>query len=186
MPPLLFVRHGATALNAADLRCGGDIDLPMIDIGHRQATQAASRLAAMRPRIGVIIVSGLQRTRQTAEIIARHLHGVDTVIEPAFNERHLGDWNRRPLAETQAELEAGVTPPGGESNAEFTRRIRHAVATTLLPRLAERPLLVGSKGVARVLGEMVGGKPRPAPGNADIVEFDLAALLQRDNMVCAA
>ena len=184
--PLLFMRHGATALNAAGLRCGGDVDLPLIEAGHRQAAQAAQRLAAMRPRVGVIVVSGLQRTRQTAEIVARGLHGVEIIIEPAFNERRLGDWNRRPIADTQADLAAGITPPGGESNIEFTQRIRAAVVGTLVPRLAKRPLLVASKGVARVLGEL-SGRGREAPlGNADFCVFDLSALAQHDILECAA
>ncbi len=182
---LLFMRHGATALNVAGLRCGGDVDLPLIDSGHRQAAQAAEQLAA-RPRIGVIVVSNLQRTRQTAEIIGRRLSGVEIVVDAGFNERRLGDWNRRPIAETQAELAAGVTPPGGESNAEFTQRIRAAVVSALVPRLAERPLLVASKGVARVLGEMT-GRGRSAPlDNAAIVEFDLSVFVQRNHTACAA
>lgn len=183
---LLFMRHGATALNAAGLRCGGDVDLPLIDLGHREAARVALQLAALRPRIGVIVVSGLQRTRQTADIIGRHLHGIDIVVEPAFNERRLGEWNRRPIAETQAELAAGVTPPGGESNAEFTQRIRAAVVASLLPRLAERPLLVASKGVARVLGELTGRGPGAPLANADIAEFDLSLFVRPGALECAA
>ena len=49
-PPLLFMRHGATAPNAAGLRCGGDVDLPLTDLGHRQAVQAAQRLAGAAAR----------------------------------------------------------------------------------------------------------------------------------------
>lgn len=182
---LLFMRHGVTALNAAGLRCGGDVDLPLIDLGHRQAVQAAQRLAALRPRIGVIVVSALQRTRQTADIVGQAMEGVDIVVEPAFNERRLGAWNRRPIAETQAELVAGITPPGGESNVEFTRRIHDAVVTTLVPLLGERPLLVASKGVARVLGEITGCHPRAPLDNVDIVEFDLSAFVQC-RQACAA
>jgi 2,3-bisphosphoglycerate-dependent phosphoglycerate mutase len=189
LPPLLFVRHGATALNAAGLRCGGDVDLPLLDLGHRQASAAAHELVQRRARVDVIVTSSLQRTRQTAAIIARHLRCLELVIEPGFDERRLGDWNRRPIAETQAELAAGVTPPGGESNAEFTRRVREAARVTLLPRLPRHVLLVGSKGVARVLRELAGEAPRCPVGNAEIVEFDLAALatsVSRRALECAA
>ncbi len=185
-PPLLFMRHGATALNAAGLRCGGDVDLPLIDLGHRQAWQAAEHLAAQRPRVGVIVVSALQRTRQTADIIGWALPGVEIVVDAAFNERRLGAWNRRPIAETQAELAAGVTPPGGESNAEFTQRIREAALTTLAPLLPRRVLLIGSKGVARVLGELAGLGPQQPLDNADLVTFDLSPLLQQGLLECAA
>jgi 2,3-bisphosphoglycerate-dependent phosphoglycerate mutase len=183
---LLFLRHGATALNTAGLRCGGDIDLPLTELGLQQAARAAARLAAIRPRIGLIVVSGLQRTRQTADIIGRHLHGVPIIVEPAFDERRLGAWNRRPIVENQADLEVGVTPPGGECNADFMRRIGDAVALTLLPRLGQRPLLVASKGVARVLGELTGLAAQEPLDNVDIAEFDLSTLCERGSMVCAA
>lgn len=183
---LLFMRHGATALNAAGLRCGGDVDLPLSDLGHRQSWQAAEHLASLRPRVGVIVVSALQRTRQTADIIGWAVPGVDVVIDPAFNERRLGEWNRRSIAETQAALSAGVTPPGGESNAEFTQRIADAVTATLLPLLGRRPLLVASKGVARVLGELAGVGPSAPLDNASIAVFDLSSFVQRDRVVCAA
>jgi 2,3-bisphosphoglycerate-dependent phosphoglycerate mutase len=184
--PLLFMRHGATALNAAGLRCGGDVDLPLTELGHCQAVLAAQRLAALRPRVGVIVVSALQRTRQTADIVGRSLHGVETLVDAAFNERRLGTWNRRPIAETQAELAAGVTPPGGESNDEFTQRICDAVAATLVPLLDQRPLLVASKGVARVLGELCGHSASEPLDNAGIALFDLSAFVQRNRTVCTA
>jgi 2,3-bisphosphoglycerate-dependent phosphoglycerate mutase len=183
LPTLLFLRHGATALNAAGLRCGGDIDLPLSDLGHRQAAQVARALAQPDVPVGVIVTSGLERTRQTADIIARHLRRVEIVIEPAFDERRLGAWNRRPIAETQAELAAGVTPPGGESSADFARRVRDGALATLLPLLSrvrtERVLLVGSKGVARVLGELAGTALRSPLGNAELIEFDLSPLKTR-------
>lgn len=185
-PPLLFMRHGATALNAAGLRCGGDVDLPLAELGHRQAMHAAQHLAGLRPRVGVIVVSALQRTRQTADIVGRSLHGVETVVDAAFNERRLGEWNRRPIAETQAELAAGITPPGGESNAEFTQRIRDAVVATLLPLLGQRPLLIASKGVARVLGELAGHGASQPLDNAGLAVFDLSPLLRQCALECAA
>ncbi len=137
--------------------------------------------------MAVIVVSALQRTRQTAEIIARQLGGTQIVVEPGFDERHLGEWNRRPIAATQIELAAGVTPPGGESNAEFTRRVRAAVHSTLLPLLPRHVLLVGSKGVARVLGELAGNAARAPVGNAELVEFNLAGLASSQRALeCAA
>lgn len=185
--PLLFLRHGATALNEAGLRCGGDVDLPLSELGHRQAVSAARELMQRQPRVGVIVVSNLQRTRQTAEIIARCLRGVEVVVEAGFNERRLGAWNRRPIGETQKELAAGVTPPGGESGHEFAHRVRHAVTTTLVPLLPRRTLLVGSKGVARVLGEISGGTASEPLGNAEIVEFDLSSFVSSTSILeCAA
>jgi probable phosphoglycerate mutase len=187
--PLLVLRHGATALNLAGLRCGGDVDAPLADPGHRQAREAASLLRAQALPIEVIVTSGLQRTRQTADIVARSLPRAELIVEPALDERRLGQWNRRPIAETQADLAAGITPPGGESSADFARRIRDAAVATLVPLLERRVLLIGSKGVARVLGGLAGA-PAAAPlGNAELIELDLsafAASLRRSSMECTA
>ena len=171
---LIFVRHGATAPNLAGLRCGGDLDVALTDIGRQQAAQAAQRIRALRLRVGVIVASDLQRTRETATIISRLLEGVEVVIEPAFAERHLGAWNLRPIAESENELARGMTPPGGESALAFIDRISSGVEA-LLPRIAQQPLLVGSKGVARVLGNLLGQPGRPGLSNGELARFDLAA-----------
>lgn len=170
--PLRFVRHGATAPNLAGLRCGGDADVPLTEIGRLQAAEAAARVARMQPPIGLIVTSDLIRTRETAAIIARALPGVAIIVEPAFAERRLGEWNLRPIAETQPWLEARCTPPGGESDDEFTDRVARGLRA-VKRHLPERPLLVGSKGVARMLGELVGLPERLELGNGVVTEFDL-------------
>lgn len=169
---LRFVRHGATAANTAGLRCGGDLDPPLTDHGEAQVARVAETIAAMQPPVDLIVTSDLERTRQTAAIIARRLPRAEIVIEPGFAERRLGRWNLVRIRESQPWLEAGLTPPGGESEREFADRIAGAVER-LRPQLPRRPLLVGSKGVARVLGEMAGLDGRLEPDNAAVLEFDL-------------
>ena len=172
--PLRFVRHGATVANLAGLRCGGDLDLPLTDEGRHQAVVAARRIARLDPPIGIIVTSDLQRTRETAAIIAEALPGRRILVEPGFAERRLGGWNLRPIDETQAWLEARQTPPGGESDDEFVDRIDHAMRR-IEGELANTPLLVGSKGVARALGELMRLPVRLKIANGAIAEFDLAA-----------
>jgi 2,3-bisphosphoglycerate-dependent phosphoglycerate mutase len=167
--PLRFLRHGATAANLAGLRCGGDLDLPLTAIGRQQAQQAAQLVKKLQLPIGLIVTSDLSRTRETAQIIASVLPGVPIVIE-----RRLGEWNLRPIAETQPWLAARCTPPGGESDDEFVDRIARGVRRIKL-QLPLRPLLVGSKGVARAMGELVGWPHRLELDNGEIAEFDLAS-----------
>src|SRR5262245_14088254 len=174
---LIFVRHGATAPNLAGIRCGGDLDAPLVEAGRRQAAAAAERIRARGIPVGVIVTSDLRRTRETAEIIGRLL-GVEMVIEPAFAERRFGAWNMRSVADTETAVAAGVTPPGGESADEFFDRGAGAVGT-LWPRLDQRPLLVGSKGVARVLRELLGLRDRHVPANGEAVHLDLSVLAER-------
>src|SRR5437764_10031304 len=141
-----FVRHGITAPNFSGLRCGGDLDLPMMDIGCDQAYLLAKQIEKMNLRIGVIIAGSLIRTRQTASIISGVLGTVPVEIEPLINERRLGQWNNRPIADTEDMMKRGVTPPGGESEAQFTARIELALEH-LPPHLARRPLIVRSQGL---------------------------------------
>ncbi len=171
---LYFARHGVTEPNFRGFRCGGDLDLPLMDIGCDQAYLLAKQIEKMSLRIGIIITGSLIRTRQTASIISGVLGNVAVEIDPLLNERRLGQWNNRPIAETEQLLAAKVTPPGGESEDDFTRRISMALEN-LRPHLDRRPLLVSSKGVGRVLHGLLGGQDRMQVGNGEIVEFAVAA-----------
>lgn len=182
---LLFVRHGATEANLAGVRCGGDLDVALTEFGRRQAAEAALRIRELRIPVGLIVTSALQRTRESAAIISRLLQGVEIVVEPGFAERRLGEWNLRPVAETQAALASGVTPPGGESNAEFLARIQDAMES-LLPRLGKQPLLVASKGVARAMSELLGLNAAHDVSNGQLAHFDLAPFAARSSQGCVA
>lgn len=183
---LILLRHGATEPNLAGLRCGGDLDVALTELGRRQATQAGLRLRALGVPVGVIVTSDLLRTRETAEIIVRVLGRIEIVIEPAFAERHLGNWNLRSAAETERALLARETPPGGEADADFVERIARATQAHLVPHLRRSPLLVGSKGVARALRELL-GLPGPQPlANGEWHRFDLAEFSHCNAGACHA
>jgi probable phosphoglycerate mutase len=170
---LYFVRHGITEPNFRGFRCGGDLDLPMMDIGCDQAYLLAKQIERMHLRNGVIIAGSLIRTRQTASIISGVLGTVPIEIEPLLNERKLGQWNNRPIAETEDMLKHGVTPPGGESEQQFEARVALALEH-LRPHFERRPLLVSSKGVGRIMNNLLGGTERMAIANGEIVEFTVA------------
>ena len=175
--PLYFVRHGASEPNLAGLRCGGDLNVALTDLGREQALGSAQRLQAQGLHIGLVVSSGLLRTDETAAIIARQLGAVPVITLPGFVERHLGQWNRRSISESEPWIAGGLTPPGGESNDEFLQRIQQAV-TALLPHWPAapgRPLVVASRGVARALGELT-GRPGTTPlANGQLDHFDLSA-----------
>lgn len=167
----LFIRHGETAHNRAGLRCGGDVDIPLTEAGEEQARAAGRRLAASHPGIDVILAGPLQRTRLTAALVAESLAAPPIMIHQGLVERRLGDWNGRPIAETQASLAAGETPPGGEGEAEFRLRVAQALAD-ILSRDESLPLLVGSKGVARIVALLMLGDAAARPlGNAEVLDI---------------
>jgi probable phosphoglycerate mutase len=167
---LYFVRHGVTEANFRGYRCGGDLDIPLMDIGCDQSYLLAKQIERMNLRIGVILAGSLMRARQTASIISGVLRNVPVEIDPLLNERRLGDWNHRSVAETEPLLAAGIDPPGGETEHEFRERIADALQN-VRANLDRRPLVVSSKGVGRVLNILLGGQGRMAVGNGEIVEF---------------
>ena len=94
-------------------------------------------------------------------------------IEPGLIERRLGSWNGRSIEETQPLLAAGRTPPGGESSAKFTARV-FAAFRGLAPLYARWPLIVSSRGVARVLMEHGGCEDAATVPNCTILRVTLA------------
>lgn len=167
---LYFVRHGVTEANFRGYRCGGDVDVPLMDIGCDQAYLLAKQIKRMNLDVGVIVSGTLMRARQTASIIAGVLGDVAVETDPLLNERRLGEWNNRPVEETEPLLAANETPPGGEAEEDFRARIGKALEN-LRPHLGRRPLVVSSKGVGRVMNLLLGGQGRMQIANGEIVEF---------------
>ena len=145
----LLLRHGQTPLSA-ERRFAGRGDIPLTDIGRRQAAAAAARLAA-RGGIDVIVSSPLRRTRRTAEAVAEAT-GAPVVVEDDLVETDFGKWEGLSFAEAGAqdpdELKAWLggadaAPPGGESFAAVGRRVLGAL-DRLLAAYPEQTVLIVS------------------------------------------
>jgi 2,3-bisphosphoglycerate-dependent phosphoglycerate mutase len=169
---LLFIRHGATQPNLAGVRCGGDLDVPLTEVGSQQIALAA---ASIRPLgVDLIVASDLKRTQQSARILSDALGCLPITTLPDLRERMLGQWNGQAIDATETALRLGMTPPDGESNDIFKARIAQGLsALAALP--CRQPLLVGSKGVARVLRELLGMPAAPPARNGEVIRFDLGA-----------
>lgn len=171
-----FVRHGATEPNERKLRCGGDLDVALTERGREQAREVAHRIRELGIDVGMILCSTLVRARETAAIIGTILRVDRVEPEPLLNERRLGEWNLQPIEQTERLIAGNVPPPGGESEEAFVARISELVER--LPRfLPARPLVVSSKGVARVLNLTLGDGSRLHVANGEIVQFDLRPAL---------
>ncbi len=172
----LFIRHGGTDYNRQGLRCGGDVDIPLTAVGVAQARTAGELLRAEGLKPDAIFVSPLQRTRQTAEILADALGFTEPLIpHDGLRERRLGEWNGKSVTETQTWFDAQQTPPGGESETAFRTRLERALVDILV-RPHRLPLLVGSKGVARIFVSLTGGARTTPVGNAEVVRFPRVVL----------
>ena len=127
-----LVRHGQTTWNEESL-CQGSTDTPLTDLGLKQAEAAA--LLFEEGSVSHVIVSGLQRSRHTGEILADKL-GLDIQQDPRINEMDFGDMEGVPLGKMEDrfssfyetwEREPFTTPmPNGESFEDLWDRVNPA------------------------------------------------------------
>ena len=162
-PTIYFIRHGETEWNALG-RFQGWQDIPLNARGEDQARHAGGLLADLLHRDGRTVVdigfvsSPLGRARATMERVrtALGLSAEGYTLDDRLREVGYGEWEGATLAQQQAshpEIFAnrqadkwGVSPPGGESYAALTLRVRDWV-----DGLTRNTIAVGHGGTARAL-----------------------------------
>ena len=155
---LVLWRHGRTAWNVEG-RAQGTTDVPLDDVGRRQARDSAARLASLQP--GSIWSSDLSRAADTAAELAV-LTGLSIRTDPRLQEINLGerqgltlDELRERFPEVWRAFVSGEELPrakGGESEPEVADRVSqtmHEAIERLTP--GEVGVLV-SHGVAIRVG----------------------------------
>lgn len=167
-----FLRHGQTVANRDGVRSGGESDTRLTELGRDQARRAGLALHRLGVTPSLILASPLSRTIETAALLNAQF-GLEVRTEPGLMERRLGAWNGQSIEATQPPLAAGVTPPGGESNAAFQARVI-AAFRALVPLYARWPLIVSSRGVARIVLEHAGRSGAATLPNGAILSVTLA------------
>jgi broad specificity phosphatase PhoE len=163
MPTIYYIRHGETGWNA-DGRLQGTQDIPLNDLGRKQAANAGSILTGLFARDGrskqslAFVASPLGRARSTMELVrgALGLPPDDYAVDDRLREIGYGHWEGSTLAQMQAsdpEVFAKrqadkwtVPPPGGESYASVQIRMRDWYDSLLVDTVA-----VAHGGTARAL-----------------------------------
>jgi len=128
---LVLWRHGQTTYNV-EHRFQGQSDVPLNEVGLRQAADAAPYLAALRP--AAIYSSDLSRASATAAALAR-LTGLSVQLDKDLRERSGGSWEgltETEIAERFPAERATWTPPDGETALAVTER-----ASGALERIAD-------------------------------------------------
>jgi probable phosphoglycerate mutase len=162
--PTTFVllRHGETP-HTVDRRFSGGTgrggDPELNDRGRWQAQRAADHLAriadepgthhAAHPAIDTVIASPMQRTRETAAIVAERL-GLPVTLAAGFTECDFGAWDGLTFAEVSERDPDGLAqwfastsqaPPEGESFDQVQHRVE-AARDDVLAQHAGRTVLV--------------------------------------------
>lgn len=154
---LILIRHGQINANV-EKRWHGWTDSSLNDTGRQQAERAAARIAGEHPDITALYASPLQRTRHTAEAIARLLN-IDLVLEPDLREYGIGvledehflDLENKHGFFTRIRMDQDYAPEGGESVNQVTQRISQAFERFMHQHQGEKILAV-SHGAVMALG----------------------------------
>jgi broad specificity phosphatase PhoE len=162
-PVIYYIRHGETAWNAEG-RLQGAQDVPLNDLGRKQAAHAGSILAGLFARDGrdkaslAFVASPLGRARSTMELVRGELKlpPTDYALDDRLREIGYGVWEGSTLAEMQAadpELFARrqtakwtLAPEGGETYAAVQVRMQDWYASVETDTVA-----VAHGGTARAL-----------------------------------
>jgi broad specificity phosphatase PhoE len=163
MPTIYYIRHGETEWNA-DGRLQGLQDIPLNDLGRKQAANAGSILADLFTRDGrneqslAFIASPLGRARSTMELVrgTLRLPPDDYSVDDRLREIGYGQWEGSTLAQMQAEDpdvfarrqvdKWTVSPPGGETYASVQARV-----TDWYKQITADTVAVAHGGTARAL-----------------------------------
>lgn len=119
---VLVARHGQSEWNAAG-KWQGQADPPLSDLGRAQAAGAATQIGAF----DAIVASDLDRALTTAMIIAQNIGIGPVLVDPAFRERHAGEYQGLTRKEIDVQfpgnLDAGIWPPGWEADDVLHKRV---------------------------------------------------------------
>ncbi|WP_095195622.1 alpha-ribazole phosphatase family protein [Pseudomonas sp. Irchel 3A7] len=165
-----LLRHGETELGGG-LR--GSLDDALTEKGWQQMRAAVIKQGPWDR----VISSPLQRCARFAEELAGQM-GLPVAFDQNLQELHFGRWEGQSAAalmETDAEALGlfwadpySFTPPQGEPVAEFSVRVRAAVARLQAAYAGERVLLISHGGVMRLLLAQARGLPREQLLNVEV------------------
>jgi broad specificity phosphatase PhoE len=178
MGKLILVRHGESLGNRDRIFAINPADLPLTELGYRQAREVADQITT-RFQAELVVASPFVRAHETGRVIAEAL-GLPLTIEPQLYERDVGSLKGRSYDELERAPDYDLARPwawrpvGGESYEDVRARVG-----PILDRLArEHPsrdvVVVSHGGVMQTLQAHVTDDWRNlhAPPNCGIVVIE--------------
>jgi broad specificity phosphatase PhoE len=188
MPLTLYIiRHGQTDWNA-ESRLQGQHDIPLNDLGRRQATGNGARLAAIAGDLSRYdyVASPLGRARETMQLL-RRAAGLDPDtfrLDPRLVELCFGDWEGMTLLEVHARAPERLAerdadkwdfiPPGplAESYEILSWRVG-----SWLKSVERDTVCVCHGGVIRCLLKLTGALDREDAAMADVPQDKILRII---------
>ncbi len=182
---LFLIRHGATPLTAED-RFSGAANVFLSEEGRAQVERLSQRLAD--DHIDAVYASPLDRTIETAEIIARP-HGLNPIGRDGLREISHGHWEGMTRKEVETQFadeyvswEADpftFAPEGGESGISVLARALPVIREIVVDRRDKNVVVVSHKATIRLMiGSLLGFDVRgyrdrldQAPACLNILDF---------------
>jgi broad specificity phosphatase PhoE len=178
MTKFCLVRHGQTDWNLEG-RYQGQSDIPLNDTGRAEAYALVQKLAGQT--FSAIYSSDLERTRETAAILATSIH-LPVILDARLREINQGEWEGQLVEDIRTHYAriwkqrsvdpASVRPPGGETVREVAKRV-HTVMDEISDLYPGASVLIISHGLAlatiicKVGGLPLGQAYRVIPNNAE-------------------
>ena len=150
---ILAIRHGETAWNV-DSRIQGQLDIPLNELGRRQAARLAHAVAG--EGLQAVYTSDLQRAYETARAVGRGA-GLPLRTDPGLRERGFGEFEGHTFKEIEARWpeqslrwrrrDPEYGPAGGESLRQFYERCVATATRIAAAHPGEAIALVAHGGV---------------------------------------
>jgi probable phosphoglycerate mutase len=180
---IYFVRHGETVLTPTRKFSGtGELNPELMQDGLDQAELVAAE--AVKLGADILIASPLNRTRQTAEAIARTT-GLEIIFDEAWFELSFGSWDGKSIEEVkEQEPEAyqawlnstAYAPGGGESWDQATVRIEEALEKLVAEYPGKKIIVVTHNGVIKTAVRLAIGAPAEAVFHVDAAPCSISSI----------
>ena len=176
---IYFIRHGESEANKLDIGAGSEYETPLTDLGREQAKKTGQKLKSKR--IDLIVSSPMERTVETAKIIAKEIgyEPKKILLNPDFVERGWGIYSKRPNSEyTAAVLSDKPLHESVEPVDVMHKRVTKGLEW-LSQQKAHNVVLISHGGVSRILRMIHQNLPHSHMykmdrlPNAEIYEFEL-------------
>jgi 2,3-bisphosphoglycerate-dependent phosphoglycerate mutase len=161
MSKLILVRHGESSGNRERIFATSPHDLPLTELGYRQAHLVAKRIAELFSA-ELVVTSAYLRASETARIIAGAL-ALPLEIEPNLHEREIGSHRGRSYDSflTEPDYDSrrpwAWKPEGGESYEEVQARVSPVLDRLAAAHTARDVVVVSHGGVMTALWAYVAG-----------------------------
>lgn len=180
---IYFVRHGETVFTPTRKFSGtGALDPELMQDGLDQAELVAEE--AVKLGAEVLIASPLNRTRQTAEAIARTT-GLEIIFDEAWFELSFGSWDGKSIEEVREEEpdayqawlnSTAYAPGGGESWDQATVRIEEALEKLVAEYPGKKIIVVTHNGVIKTAVRLAIGAPAEAVFHVDAAPCSISSI----------